>query len=94
MAEDWPFEDGPNVAVIVTRDVMHGGAWIAFVSHDEEDGGWQFHGEEESDVDAAMVVALGRIVELDPGIAQLSDLPVGWQAWRTGPKAKWQRAPL
>jgi hypothetical protein len=91
---DWPFEDPPNVAVITTREVMHGGAWIAFVSHDEDDGGWQFHGPDEADVESAMVVGLGRIIEMDPTIAQLADLPVGWQAWRASQAASWQRAPL
>ena len=91
---DWPFEDPPNVAVIATPDVMDGSGWIAFVSHDDEDGCWQFHGPGESDPGQAKVVALHRVLAIDPGIAGLADLPFGWQAWRASPSAPWQRAAL
>ena len=40
--EGWPFDDSPNVAVITTRQVTEDNAPILLVSHDEEDGGWQF----------------------------------------------------
>jgi hypothetical protein len=40
--EDWPFDEPQNLAVISTRQVMEGEAPILFVSHDEEDEGWQF----------------------------------------------------
>jgi len=88
---DWPFEDAPNVAVITTQDVLDG-EWIAYVSIDEEDGGWQFHSEGQSDEEDARVVSLRRIFTLDPSISQLADLPLGWRAWRRSPDAPWQRA--
>ena len=91
---DWPFEDPPNVAVIATPDVMNGSAWIAFISHDEDDGSWQFHGPRDSDPSEAEVVALRRVLALDPSIGAVADLPLGWQAWRAAPNAPWQRAPL
>ena len=40
--EGWPFDNLPNVAVITTRQVTKDNAPILLVSHDEEDGGWQF----------------------------------------------------
>ena len=88
----WPFADPPNLAVITLRAIMQGATWIAYVSRDEEDDGWQFHGPEDSDVDDATVVALHRVLALDPSIAELADLPPGWQAWRAAPDAPWQRA--
>jgi hypothetical protein len=90
---DWPFEAPPNVAVITSRAIVAGEEWIAFVSHDEGDGGWQFHGPEPIGVDEAVVVALRSILAKDGSIAALADLPEGWQAWRDGPDAAWQRAP-
>ena len=90
---DWPFEDSPNVATIVTRPVMDGSSWIALVSHDEDDGGWQFIGPEGPQEDDAMVVGLGTILKRDPSVAQLADLPLGWRAWRAGPDQPWQRGP-
>jgi hypothetical protein len=43
-------------------------------------------------MDEAMLVALRRIFERDASIAELSDLPLGWQAWRDGPDLPWQRS--
>ena len=92
--DDWPFEDPPNVAAIATRAVMEGEEWIALVTHDDDDGSWQFHGQSrEPDVDDARVVALHRVLALDPSVRELADLDYGWRAWRTAPDAPWQRAP-
>jgi hypothetical protein len=89
----WPFEDSPNVATITTRPVMDGTSWIALVSHDEDDGGWQFIGPEGAVEDQAMIVGLRSILKRDSTIAELADLPLGWRASRTGPDAPWQRGP-
>ena len=92
MAE-WMFEDAPNVAVVTTRSIVRDGAWIAHVSHDADDGSWQFHDSAPVDplAEDAMVVALGSMVLRDPALDGLADLPAGWRAWRDGPAAPWQR---
>ncbi len=91
---DWPFfDDSPSVAVITTRGIIDGTEWIALVSLDEEDGGWQFIGPRGARMDEAMVVALSSVFEKDQSIGELADLPLGWRAWRDGPDAPWQRAP-
>ena len=92
--EIWPFGDPENLAVITTRQVTEGKAPILIVSHDEDDGGWQFlpgHGPllEEN----ARVVGLRRIWLLDPSVGELADLPLGWQASRNAPADPWRRAP-
>ena len=91
--DDWPFEDPPNVAAITTRAVMDGEQWIALVTHDDDDGSWQFHGREAPAAEDALVVALHRIVALDLSVKELADLDYGWRAWRTAPGAPWQRRP-
>jgi hypothetical protein len=90
---DWPFDESPNVATLTTRPVMDGTGWIALVSHDEDDGGWQFIGHEGPIEDQAMIVGLHSIWERDGTIAELADLPLGWSAWRTAPDQPWQRGP-
>ena len=90
---DWPFENPPNVAVITSQSITSGDGWIAFVSHDEDDGGWQFHPSEPIQVDDAAVVSLRSVLAKDSSIAELADLPLGWQAWRDGPDAQWERSP-
>ena len=83
--EGWPFDDSPNVAVITTRQVTEDNAPILLVSHDEEDGGWQFLPGGPVREENARVVALRRIWLLDPSVGQLADLPMGWQASRKSP---------
>jgi hypothetical protein len=88
----WPFEDPPNTASITTRQVLEG-APVLLVTHDADDGSWQFLcGITDDSVDGR-VVGLGRICERDPTLRQLADLPEGWRAWRASTEAPWERAP-
>ena len=90
---EWLFKDPTNVAVFTTRSIVQHGAWIAHVSHDEEDGSWQFHDSAlgEPDPDDAMVVSLQSMVARDASLNQLADLPTGWRAWRSAPTVPWSR---
>lgn len=92
---EWKFTDPPNVAVIADREIAKGDRWIAHVFHDAEDGAWQFHTDSlkgSSEVQS-MVVSLRAIVQLDPSILELADLPLGWHAWRDTKNSAWQRKP-
>ncbi len=88
----WPFPDPPNVAVFTSKRIVDGRDWIHYVTHDDEDGAWQFHpfGGPTPEAEAA-VVSLSTIVKLDPTVAELGDLPVGWSAWRDDRGGVWQR---
>ena len=88
---DWPFADPPNFAVIVDGRIFDDAVWIYFVGHDEDDGGWQFHGPGFGDPDNAKVVGLGTMLKRDPSIRALADLPLGWFAWRETPTSAWHR---
>lgn len=91
-ADDWPFADPQNVAVFTRKQVMRHGQPIVYVTHDEEDGAWQFHSDGDCSDEDAMIVALSSVLRLDPTIAELADLPFGWTAWRPNADAPWQRA--
>ena len=63
-----------------------------YVSHDAEDGCWQFiapdfHGE----MDRAMLVSLASVVAKDPTLCELYDLTPGWYATRKSVRDKWDR---
>jgi hypothetical protein len=90
----WPFDDPPNLAVVSHRTVIFGQEWIALVSHDADDGGWQFLSHETSPLKESdgVVVSLREIVQIDPSVAQLADLPLGWRAWRGAKNSLWHRA--
>jgi len=90
--DSWPFADPRNAAVFSTDSVTRGGEPILYVSHDAEDGAWQFLGAEGSSVESAAVVALSTIVELDPSVSSLADLPLGWSASRDSCAGPWRRA--
>ncbi len=90
----WPFQDPPNVAVFIDKSILEKG-WIHYVTHDADDGAWQFHGPkgftEEAD---AKVVSLESVVAFDESILDLADLPLGWAAHRETPTSPWVRKQL
>jgi hypothetical protein len=94
MTQDaWPFADPPNVAAITMRQIVHDGRPILLVAHDDDDGSWQFLTGEDLDVADGMLVSLKSMVERDPSLVELADLPCGWQAWREQVGAPWKREP-
>jgi hypothetical protein len=88
--EDWRFFDSQNTAVFTTTHVLRLGEPILFVSHDN-DGSWQFHYGGSKSVGDAMIVALEAIVQHDPSVSELSNLPLGWRASRIAPNTPWHR---
>ena len=94
-SREWPFLDSPNTAVFTTVPVIDDGAWVHYVTHDDEDGAWQFHHQRTGSpsVKEAVVTSLKRMLVLEPRIAELADLPLGWHAWRDSENAPWTRAP-
>lgn len=92
--QDWPFKDPPNTAVFVDDAILKGNKWIYYVGHDIDDGAWQFHGPDGLATENELrVVGLKTIATLDESILSLSDLPLGWCAWRRTKESEWERAP-
>ena len=89
---DWPFADKPNTASITTRQVLEG-APILLVTHDEDDGGWQFLCGTTNDPADARVVGLGQMLRRDGTLGELADLPEGWRASRASADGPWVRRP-
>jgi len=89
----WPFDQPPNCAVITLRSIVFDGDPILHVTHDEEDHGWQFLSLHDAEMADAAVVSLEEIVDLDPTICTVADLPPGWRAWRQSKSARWIRGP-
>jgi len=87
----WPFDDPENVAVFSLRSIVFDGNPILHVTHDEDDGAWQFLGKEDARIEDSAVVALKEILARDSSIAELHDLPLGWHAWRKNKSDSWHR---
>jgi hypothetical protein len=80
--ENWPFDQPRNCAVLSLRQIFVDGDPILRVVHDEDDHGWQFLGSGDAREEDAYVVALQEVVELDPTVLEVADLPPGWRAVR------------
>jgi predicted adenylyl cyclase CyaB len=93
MNSDWRFADSRDTVVVTLERILRGDSSLLLVTHDAEDGGWQFlDGEQVFEEDGAIVL-LGEMVQFDPSLLELADLPAGWCAWRAAPDRPWQRAP-
>jgi len=90
---EWSFPDPRNVAVITVRQIVLEGHAILRVSHDADDGGWQFLEWETPGEKDTMLISLEEAVRLDPTLAELADLPLGWRACRRAPGEPWRREP-
>lgn len=90
---EWTFADARNVAVFTSRKIVLGVDRVHYVTHDHEDGAWQFHpyGELTPEWDA-VVISLETMVRIDETLKMLADLPCGWHAWRKTYDSVWQRS--
>ena len=88
---EWPFADPRNVAIFTVRQIMRDHQPILLVRHDEKDGAWQFLPAGDLNMSDALLVSLESVVKLDPSVAELADLPMGWRAARAHPGAPWSR---
>lgn len=63
LAEEWPFKDPQDVATFTTSSVISGKEPILYVTHDDDDGAWQFHSGEPLTDAQPKVVSLSEIVK-------------------------------
>lgn len=84
------FRDALNTAVFTTKFVLEGNT-ITYVSHDEDDGAWQFFSDDEFDdfEQVAKLVSLEEMIEIDPTIIELSEMGLGYYATRIDKRDNW-----
>ncbi len=78
---NWKFPDHPHARVFLSETVQNGTEPVTFVSHDAEDGAWQFLGDSMSD-SGGVISCFHHPIDRDPSLAELADLPSGWYAER------------
>jgi hypothetical protein len=87
---EWPFDIPINTATFTTRHVVEGTHPILEVYHDH-DGEWQFMcGTTTASADAKLV-CFGCMIDRDPTILQLANMPSGWVAYRASSNKPWSR---
>jgi len=88
---EWPFEDAQNTACFTCSHVLEEGYPILRVTHDEDDGAWQFLCGQSHELEQARVVCLGCMVVDERQLLPLADLPLGWCAERSDAGSSWLR---
>jgi hypothetical protein len=88
---NWVFDQARNVATVTTTQVMHKHYPILSVVHYEEDDSWAFTCGTSNEPEDLMLVGMGEVVDLDPTLSTIADLPPGWTAYRDSVKDSWVR---
>ena len=85
------FSDPSNTAVFTTKFVTKDKKEIVTVTHDNEDGAWQFFSSDQVTnlEDVVKIVALGQIIKMDSTVLEIADLPLGFEAKRNFKGDKW-----
>jgi|PlaIllAssembly_1097288.scaffolds.fasta_scaffold83064_1 hypothetical protein len=78
-----------NTAVFTTKYIIDNLSPVLYVYH-ENDGCWQFHGEDDVTEEDARLVSLGEMLEIDKSLAEILNMPEGYEAIRTNKTEKWQ----
>jgi hypothetical protein len=81
----WKFSDSPHTNAYLSKTVFEKDEPITYVSHDSEDGAWQFLGEKMADGGGPVVSCLHHPIDDDRSLEELHDLPTGWYAVRDKP---------
>ena len=86
------FNEPLDTAVFTTKFVLDENRDITYVTHEEEDGVWQFFSDDkfEDFEEVAKVIGLGEIIEIDNSILALAEMPEGYYAFRRSIKDKWE----
>ncbi len=84
-----PFCDLPETASITCCHVLDENKPILYVSHDEDDGLWQFLCGQRHEFDDARLVLLKSIFDMDNTVGELSEMPCGCYAERESIKDYW-----
>ena len=88
---NWKFPDDPHARVFLSETVNSGTEPVTYVSHDVEDGAWQFLGDSMSDGGGPVISCLHHPIDRDPSLVELADLPLGWYAERGRVGEPWTR---
>jgi hypothetical protein len=89
---DWKFPDPPHTGVYLSQAVHSGLEPVTYVSHDVEDGAWQFLGDSRAGDGGPALSCFHHAIDRDPSLAELADLPAGWCAQRAGARQPWVRS--
>ena len=88
---NYKFKDPENTACFTCNHVLDEKKPILYVSHDIEDGSWQFMCGQLNHTEAnAKVISLKQATEIDPTLNDLYEMPLGVGAERETLETEWK----
>ena len=87
----WSFDQERNVATVTTKQVIYENYPILSVVHYKDDHSWAFTCGSTSKTEDLLIVGMGDVVDTDPTLVSISDLPPGWSAYRESINDEWVR---
>ena len=88
------WDDPMDPVVITTAAIADGQSHVLLVHHEAGHGGWQLYDGSDISGQKPAVLPKAEALKLDPSLRPITDLPVGWAAYRETPTAPWVRARL
>lgn len=82
------FKESLDTVVLTSKYVISGTSPIVYIAH-HEDGTWEFWGKEIIDESEIAVVSLRNIIDIDPTVIEVADLPAEFNAVRKTENDKW-----
>ena len=86
---DW--DDPLDPVGTTTEAVSSGRQPVLRVLHEDGPGGWQFYDDAEP-LQGPVILTKEQLLIIDPSLANVRDLPLGWEATRESSAATWVRA--
>ncbi|HEM5272967.1 TPA: hypothetical protein U1352_000335 [Streptococcus suis] len=74
------FDDNPHVAVVICKHISEENKPITYISHDLEDGMWQFLCGDIHDIADVQLIALVEILQFGITETLLNQIPYGFEA--------------
>lgn len=87
--EKFPFYDNTNTAVITCSHIIDKENPILYVSHDSDDGMWQFLCGQEHEIEDSKIISLKEMYKIDKSISILKDMACGYYAQRKNKDDDW-----
>ncbi|OCX51844.1 hypothetical protein BEL04_17695 [Mucilaginibacter sp. PPCGB 2223] len=85
------FKEPLSTSVLTTKFVTDDNKDITYVTHNEDDGSWEFLSDDVFDDQKVIVrvIDLGQMLERDATLLDLADMPVGHYAVRDSRDDAW-----
>ncbi|MDH5573574.1 MAG: hypothetical protein OEY89_17550, partial [Gammaproteobacteria bacterium] len=87
---DWPFDKPEDHLVITLKEISNKETPILYVRHFKDDSDWLFIKLDEAVIEDYTTVPISTIIDIDPTVKEIANIPPGWHAWRESIDDEWE----